>query len=227
MFSLLAEAGAIVGSESNEWRVQQRVWRRAWDFSGWALWTLQRWGHWHEWDKLQAPPMQRRFTVLLLILWINKQTLLPKDYQAAVAKLAASARADVVLGTPSDPVCFGKSPSWRPLWAQQVRQRRYSKPQKGLQVTAGKLEQGPKSNSFKDLGTRNTPSTADKEKTEETTALRGRQPANFPFNKSSRMHFCPSNCIPLTVTNTEVTAPQFSITFHKVLKNYFYRESFI
>lgn len=42
----------------------------------------------------------------------EQTTLLPRTTRAAAAKLAVSARVTTVLGTPSDPVCFGKSPSF-------------------------------------------------------------------------------------------------------------------
>lgn len=91
--------------------------------------------------------------------------------------------------------------SQRLLWPQKGRQRRYSKPQNGLQVAAGKLEQGPRSNTLRDLEKRVTPSMAGKEKAEGTAALRGRRPASFPFKKSSRMYLRPLSYTVLMVTN--------------------------
>lgn len=172
------------------------------DCWGWTIWTLQRWSHWPGQDKLQILHMQIKIIGMLLIPHLMKWFCFPGLPNQA-CQACSFCEGTHGFGDSLKACLLWQIPqfSQRLLWAQQGRQRRYSKPQNGLQITAGKLEQWPKSNTLRDLEERVTPLTAGKEKAEGTAALRGRGPANFPFKKSSRMHLSPLKCTLLMVTN--------------------------
>lgn len=198
----------------------------AWDCWGWAVWTLQRWSHWPGQDKLQILGMSKKIHGVLLIPHLTKWLCFP-GLPSQRCQACSFCKGSHGFGDSLWACMLWQIPqfSQRLLWAQQGRQRRYSKPQNGLQVTAGELEQGPKSNTLRDLGERVTPLTASKEKAERTAALRGRWPANFPFKKSSRMHLSPLNGTLLMVTNTLPLS--FLARSTRFLKKYLYSYLFI